>query len=196
VIRLSLPAAIALCVAVLAGCASSPQSVFYTLSVAAPPASPPPAAPITVLIGAVSVPELVDRPQIVVSAGANTVDIDEFARWADPLKSQIPRVIRADLAQQLNSSRVSASPIGVDPAAAYRVQIDVQRFDAALGDAATVDVLWSVSPPGKGSRVDGRSTVREPCTGPGFDAVVAAYSQALGAVSQDIAAAIRSRVSP
>ena len=195
-IRLSLPAAIALCVAVLAGCASSPQSEFYTLSVAAPTASPPPAAPITVLVSAVSVPELVDRPQIVVSAGANKVDIDEFARWADPLKSQIPRVIRADLAQQLNSSRVSATPIGGDPAAAYRVQIDVQRFDAALGDAATVDVLWSVSPPGKGPRADGRSTVREPCAGPGFDAVVAAYSQALGAVSQDIAAAIRSRASP
>jgi uncharacterized protein len=196
VIRLSLPVAIALCVAALAGCAGSPKSDFYTLSVAAPPASPQPAAPITVLIGAVSVPELVDRPQIVVNAGGNKVDIDEFARWADSLKSQIPRVIRADLAQQLNGARVAASPMGGDPAAAYRVQIDVQRFEAALGDAATVEVLWSVSPPGKGQRTDGRSTVREPCAGPGFDAVVAAYSQALGAVSQDIAAAIRSRASP
>jgi uncharacterized lipoprotein YmbA len=86
--------------------------------------------------------------------------------------------------------------MGGDPAAAYRVQIDVPRFEAALGDAATVEVLWSVSPPGKGLRAEGRSTVREPCAGPGFDAVVAAYSQALGAVSQDIASAIRSRASP
>ncbi|MGA3252097.1 MAG: ABC-type transport auxiliary lipoprotein family protein, partial [Paraburkholderia sp.] len=54
------------------------------------PGEPPPAAPITVLIGVVSVPELVDRPQIVVNAGDNKVDIDEFARWADSLKSQIP----------------------------------------------------------------------------------------------------------
>ncbi len=194
--RLTLPAAIALCVAALAGCAGSPTSDFYTLSPVVPPASPPPAAPITVLIGAVSVPELVDRPQMVVNTGDNKVDIDEFARWADSLKSQIPRVIRADLAQQLNSSRVSASPMDGDPAAAYRVRIDVQRFEATLGDAATVDVLWSVSPPGKGQATDGRSTVREPCTGPGFDAVVAAYSKALGAVSQDIAAAIRPRASP
>ena len=148
------------------------------------------------LIGVVSVPELVDRPQIVVNAGDNKVDIDEFARWADSLKSQIPRVIRADLAQQLNGARVAASPMGGDPAAAYRVQIDVPRFEAALGDAATVEVLWSVSPSGKGLRAEGRSTVRKPCAGPGFDAVVAAYSQALGAVSQDIASAIRSRASP
>lgn len=194
--RLTLLVTVAACVAALAGCASSPKSDFYTLSPTAPPASLPPAAPITVLMGAVSVPELIDRPQIVVNTGDNKVDIDEFARWADSLKSQISRVIRADLAQQLNGARVSASPMGGDPTAAYRVQVDVQRFEAALGDAATVEVLWSVSPPGKGQRMDGRSTVREPCAGPGFDAVVAAYSQALGAVSQDIAAAIRSKASP
>jgi uncharacterized lipoprotein YmbA len=196
VIRLSLPVAIALGVAALAGCASSPKSDFYTLSPDAPPASQPPPVPITVLIGTVSVPELVDRPQIVVNAGKNKVDIDEYARWADSLKSQIPRVMRADLAQQLNSSRVAANAMGGDAAAAYRVQIDVQRFEAARGDAVTVDVLWSVSPPGKGPRADGRSSIREPCAGPGVDAVVAAYSRALGAVSQDIAAAIRQRASP
>ncbi|MFM0165806.1 hypothetical protein SAMN05444172_6473 [Burkholderia sp. GAS332] len=189
--RSSLTIAVALALAALCGCASSPKSDFYTLSAAAPQTGNPPGAPIAVVIGAVTVPELVDRPQIVVRSGDNTVDIDEFARWADPLKSQIPRVIGADLGQLLNSVMVSTYPMGVDTASAYRVQLDIQRFDAALGDAVTVDVLWSVTPPGKKPPLSGRSTVHEPCTGAGFDGVVAAYSRALGTVSRDIATAIR-----
>ncbi|MGB8419404.1 PqiC family protein [Paraburkholderia sp.] len=189
--RSSLTIAVALALAALCGCASSPKSDFYTLGAAAPQTGNPPGAPIAVVIGAVTVPELVDRPQIVVRSGDNTVDIDEFARWADPLKSQIPRVIGADLGQLLNSVMVSTYPMGVDTASAYRVQLDIQRFDAALGDAVTVDVLWSVTPPGKKPSLSGRSTVHEPCTGAGFDGVVAAYSRALGTVSRDIATAIR-----
>ncbi|MGF6901412.1 PqiC family protein [Paraburkholderia sp. GAS348] len=189
--RRSLPIAMAVALAALCGCASSPKSEFYTLSPQAPQASAPAAAPITVLIGVVTVPELVDRPQIVVRSSDSKVEIDEFARWADPLKTQIPNVIRADLARLLDSAYVSTRPIGVDPASAYRVQLDVQRFDGALGDAATVDVLWSVSPPGKGSPRSGRSTVQEHCAGAGYDALVAAYSRALVAVSRDISASIR-----
>ena len=82
------------------------------MSAEAPRESVTPGSPITVVIGAVTVPELVDRPQIVVRAGTNHVAIDEFARWAEPLKSQIPRVFVADLSQLLNSPRVSTSPIG------------------------------------------------------------------------------------
>ncbi|NPT61126.1 PqiC family protein [Paraburkholderia elongata] len=188
--RLSLLLAIALAVATLAGCAS-PKADFYTLSAEAPGDSARPATPVTVLIGAVSVPELVDRPQIVVRAGANQVTMNEFARWADSLKSQIPRVIAADVAQDLNSPRVSAYPMAGDQAAVYRVQIDVQRFDATLGDAVTVDALWSVSSPGKRAPLSGRSTVREPCSGAGYDALVAAYSRAFATISRDIATAIR-----
>ncbi|WP_353760415.1 PqiC family protein [Paraburkholderia sp.] len=193
--RLSLPFAIALTVAALAGCAS-PKATFYTLSPQASGESTNPATPVTVVVGPVTVPELVDRPQIVVRAGANQVTIDEFARWADSLKSQIPRVIAADLAQELNSPRVSAYPMAGDPAAAWRVQIDVQRLDATPGDAVTVDALWSVSPPGKRAPLSGRSTVREPSAGAGYDALVAACSRAFATVSRDISTSIRSAASP
>lgn len=192
--RQSLPLVITLAVAILAGCATK-KSDFYTLSPQTPGESARPASTVAVAVGAVTVPELVDRPQIVSRAGANQVNINEFARWAEPLKSQIPRVVAADLAQMLNSPRVSAYPIAGD-AAAYRVRIDIQRFDATLGDAVTVDALWSVSPPGKSSPLTGRSTVREPFSSADYDALVAAYSRALATVSRDIAAGIGSAPAP
>jgi uncharacterized lipoprotein YmbA len=187
--RTLLDLAIALVFAVLAGCASQ-QSTFYTLKPEMSGEPVHPATSIAVTVGLVTVPELIDRPQIVVFEGANQVHINEFARWAEPLKSQIPRVVAADLAALLNTPRVSTSPIAEEQGMVYRVRIDVQRFDATLGDAATVDAVWSVSPPGKGALLAGRSTVREPCTGEGYDALVAAYSRALATLSRDIASRI------
>ena len=188
--RLSLCLAVALTMITLVGCASS-KSEFYTLSAEAPRESVNRGSPVTVVVGAVTVPELVNRPQIVVRAGTNHVTIDEFARWADPLKSQIPRVFVADLSQLLNSPRVSTLPIGGDAAAAWRVRIDVQSFDASLGDTASVDVLWSVLPPGNAPPITGRTIASEPCAGAGYDAVVVAWSKALATVSRAIAAGIR-----
>jgi uncharacterized lipoprotein YmbA len=186
--RLSLCLAVAL---TMAGCARSPNADFYTLSAEAPRESVSHGSPVIVVIGVVTVPELVDRPQIVVRAGTNHVTIDEFARWAEPLKSQIPRVFVADLSQLLNSPRVSTLPIGGDAAAAWRVRIDVQSFDASLGDTASVDVLWSVLPPGNAPPITGRTIASEPCAGAGYDAVVVAWSRALATVSRAIAAGIR-----
>jgi uncharacterized lipoprotein YmbA len=186
---------------VLSGCGSSPKSTFYTLSSGVAPESAPAAVPLNVVIGPVTVPEMVDRPQLVVRAAANQVTINEFARWAEPLKSEIPRVIADNLGQLLNGARVSTYPQGGNSDADYQVLVEVQRFDSALGDAATVVVLWTVRPPKGGDPKTGRSVAREPVQAKDkakdtdkekdYDALVAAHSRALAAVSRDIAEVIR-----
>lgn len=184
--------AAALGVAVLGGCATSPQAAFYTLSPERPrEAVGTGGASLAVAIELVAVPEMVDRPQLVLRVNDTQVRIDEFARWAEPLKRQIANVIAADLAQLLPDAHVSSYPQWADRMAAYQVSLDVQGFDSAPGDAAAVSVLWLVRPPRQGTPVSGRSVVREPAGGPGYDALVAAHSRALAAVSRDIAAAIR-----
>lgn len=175
----------------LAGCGSSPKSAFYTLSSGAAPQQEPGAAPFSVAIGAVTVPDMVDRPQLVTRAAANQVTINEFARWAEPLKSEIPRVIADNLTQLLNGARVTTYPQSGNTETDYRVAIEVRRFDSALGDAAMVEVLWTVRPPKNGAPKAGRSVVREPVQGKDYDALVAAHGRALAAVSADIANAIR-----
>ncbi len=181
---------LALAMAVLAGCGTSPKVNFYTLSSGAASERPEARATYVVAIGPVTVPDVVDRPQFVTSAGANQVTIDEFARWAEPLRSQIPRIIAADLTQLLGGAYVFAYPQSdnVDPD--YKVLIDVQRFDSVPGDAATVEVLWTVRPKG-GALKTGRAVAREPAGGAGYDALVAAHGRALAAISRDIAGAIR-----
>ena len=68
--------------------------------------------------------------------------------------------------------------------------LDVQQFESALGQSATVEINWQVRSP-KGEPTTGRSFVREPTGGTTYGELVAAHSRALALVSRDIAAAIR-----
>ena len=138
----------------------------------------------------VTVPDIVDRPQFVVRVSDNEVKLDEFARWADPLKSQIPRVIAGDLAVLLPGARVSVYPQHADAAASYCVRVELQRFEGAPGDGATIEAIWTVTPPR--ARLNQRAqTCARATSGPGYQALAAVYSSALGGVSRDIAAAIQ-----
>jgi uncharacterized lipoprotein YmbA len=174
----------------LAGCASTPARL-YTLSAAATTAAgqqDPNLSKLAISVGPVSIPAIVDLQQIVVRSGANQVSLDEFNRWASPLRNNISLVVAANLSSILGTSRTSA---GFSPDADYRVAIDIQAFDSALGDAATLSALWTVRRVKDGKTETGRTLDRESFSEKSYGALAAAHSQALNRLSVDIAEAIR-----
>lgn len=185
-----LTAIAALCIfaGLAAGCASSPVTRFYTLSAAAAPVAT--SSQLSVVVGPVSVPAVVDRPQIVVSTGPNQVRLDEFNQWASPLQNNIARVVAENLVAMLGTPRVIlfSQPLGVG--ADYRAAIEVQRFESAPGEAATLDTVWTVSRIKDGKSQTGRTTVREVASDRGYDALAAAHSRGLARLSRDIADAV------
>jgi uncharacterized lipoprotein YmbA len=68
----------------------------------------------------------------------------------------------------------------------------VQTFQSVPGDSATLNATWIVRRIKDGKTQAGRTAVREPSSGMGYDALVAAHSRALARLSQDIADGIRS----
>jgi uncharacterized lipoprotein YmbA len=180
----------------VAGCAGSPPQSFYTLGAKTAPAPRQSAATYSIAIDPASVPAIVDRPQIVLDTGPNQIALAEQSRWAEPLKESIPRVMADDLAQLLPEAEVFANPHGTVSDPDYRVRLDVQRFASSQGEAATVDILWSVSIRQDGTQEIGRSFKREPAQGGGFAALAAAHERALAAVSRDIAAAVKKNLKP
>jgi uncharacterized lipoprotein YmbA len=74
-----------------AGACRSPASSFYRLKPDATLTTMDTAVPLYVVVNPVTIPALVDRPQIVVSLPGNQVWPDEFQRWAEPLKGNIQR---------------------------------------------------------------------------------------------------------
>jgi uncharacterized lipoprotein YmbA len=180
--------------AVLAGCGSVPRENLYTLDAVAVPerASTANSVPgFAVIVDAATVPELVDRPQFVVSVGESRVSILEQQRWAAPLKTQISRTVAMNLARLLGTTRVSTNPQAGGSDTDYRVTLDVQRFEARPGDAVVMEVLWSVRRGNAAEAKTGRSAVQEKIGPDGYDALVAAHNRALATISREIAAAIK-----
>src|SRR5215210_1039873 len=173
-----------LCVLIFAtGCGTPPQERFFTLASDRPsPASFTSAsAAFVVMVGPVTVPDVVDRPQLVLRTSPSRVEIAEQARWAAPLKNEIARVVADHLAQLLQGSRTATSAERASGTPDYRVLIDVQRFESTPQEGATVQAAWTVRNR-DGSALNGRSLVSEPAAA-GYDALVAAHSRALATVS-------------
>lgn len=181
---------IILVIVAAAGCGASTPSRFYQLASTARPTDAS-ATRYAVLVGPVTIPAAVDRPQFVVQVAPNRVEIDEFNRWVAPLGDGIARVVAGDLAAELGTPDVAVAPL-VSFVPTHRVTIDVQRFDSVAGEAVVIEAVWTVRATAKGAPVRaGRTNVREAVEGPGFDALAAAHSRALARVSADVAAAIR-----
>jgi len=178
--------------ALLAGCVSTPESRFFTLSTLSAGTNHTAASStLSVVVGPVSVPAAVDRPQIVISTGPNQVRVDDFNRWASPLQSNISRVVADNLVTMLGTPRVTVFPQTLSANADYQAAVEVQSFGSALGEAATLDAVWTVRRVKDGKLQMGRTTVREPAPERGYEALAAAHSRAVARLSQDIAGAVR-----
>lgn len=172
------------------GCARSPIVTFYTMSALATETASATTAPRGIAVGPVTVPDLVDRPQLVTRISANKVNILESHRWAEPLKSEIPRLLAENLARLMRPARVSTYDQSASRTADYRVVVDIQRFESVPGEGVTIEALWSVRREADGMVEKGQSLAREPADGTGYEALVTAHGRALATISKDMARAL------
>jgi uncharacterized lipoprotein YmbA len=182
---------VTLCVLVLfvTGCASTPAARYYTLSAASAPAAA--SSDLSVVVGPVSVPDEVDRPQLVVRTGPNQMRVDEFNLWASPLQSNISRVVAENLVVLLGTPHVTLFPQTLSVNADYRVAVEVQRFQSTLGQSAILDAVWTVRRMSNGKSKTGRTDVREMVQENSYEVLAASHSRAVARLSQDIATAVQ-----
>lgn len=183
-----------LCVStmLLAGCLSVPTEHFYTLlDTPSVPGGGATSDTPGIAIVSVTLPETVDRAELVVRIGPNRVLVMENRLWAESLRSAIPRVIAVDLSKLLGGATVSVRSDNASRDATYLVSIDLTRFDSVLNEAATIEALWSVRTVAGGAAKSGKSAYRVPVKGGGFDELVAAQALALASLGSEIAAQIK-----
>ncbi len=187
---------------ILAGCAGggTPET-FYALNdggaVQATPttraAAAGPSLP-GVVISAVTVPELIDRPQIVTRDNAQRVVVSEQNLWAEPLRSGVARILATRLARELaeagRPAQVAAYPQTSIAAPAIRITVDIVRFDAVPNGEAVVDALWSVRRVADATVRTGHTVASVPIDGTSYDAIVRSWNGAMRTVDHDIAAMV------
>ncbi len=125
-----------LSVGLIAGCGSAPKNRYFILS--AVPADLPVAAttsPVAIPQAEVHLPGLLDRAQIVVRTGPQSVDILEFDRWGEPLDQMVSRVLNDDL-----QSRWAAG--AALQAAAQPVSVTISQFIVDQRGTAVLTGHW------------------------------------------------------
>ena len=152
-------------------------------------------------IAAVTIIEVVDRPQLVIKLAPNQVQILEQQRWAEPLKNEIGRVVAKNFSTLLNTHHVTYYPTGsintklVANLVAYKVLLNVQQFESSLGSNATVTVNYTVRKLTDNQVSSDTITNTQQITGKNYADLVEAHSRALGIISHEIAKAIVSMTS-
>jgi uncharacterized lipoprotein YmbA len=165
---------------------------FFVLSATANPAATSErTTDLRLSVGRVLLPDLLNRPQIVTRTGENQVRLADFAQWAEPLETSLPRVISEDLARLTGTDQVSVhpwpSPMKID----LRVEIAVLQFEGNRDGEVSLVARWRwVRADGSEAHPLQLSSHLESAADRSTEALVAAMNRALGSLSRDIAAAI------
>jgi len=183
-----------LSVVCLSACAGkSASSTFYVLS-SLPQPTLNAAEGTTIGVFPVAMPEYLDRPQIVTRVSENEIRLDEFSRWAEPLKESFTRALVQNLSSLLNTAKIIKTTGGTGIPVALQVGAEVVQFDGILGGDVILIVKWGLFEAEDKKLISAkRSYFKEPTGAATYEAFVAAQSRAVAALSREIAEAIKAR---
>ncbi len=141
---------LALSLTILAACGfgrTSDPARFYAITTPDVSQVRGPEKPVNVVIENVSVPQSVDRPQIVIKEqNSNMMTVSEFDRWIEGLNTALPVAISENI--NIYAKNINARP-GRNAAfannAKYIVSVDFVRFETELGGDIAISAWWTVS---------------------------------------------------
>ena len=177
----------------LSGCGGSSQRVeFYTLNpltdMQAKANSPAADQKLSIGVGPVEIPEMLDRPQIVTRSGPNKLNVDEFNRWAGRLDKNLAGVLAENISLLLATDQVAVYPWQTDFKPRYRVALKIRYFEGQWGKDVILEAIWSVSSQqSQQTHIKRKSVINESLTPePDYAALVAAHSRAIAQLSREI----------
>lgn len=179
----------------LTGCARTATTAYYQLT-AVPlerlEAVVPQPTSAVIGIGPITLPEYLDRPQIVSRQSTHRLQISDRHRWAEPLGDNIARVLQENLARTNGSERVILHPWSPSLSVDLQIPIEILFFEADDGDVRFA-ALWTLQDrAGKVLLSQRRSSHRIEVAKPSdYDRQAAALSEALARFSAEIATALR-----
>jgi uncharacterized lipoprotein YmbA len=192
----------------LGGCAEDAPTRFYVLSNMGEETAAIPGKGIAVGVGPITIPQYLNRPQIVTRISSNQLALAEFDQWGGDLNDNVTRALAVDLSSLLKTDRVSLYPWGDEVPIEYQVTVNLTNFEEDVDGSSLLSVFWTIVNP-KNNKVmlmrrssyrDTGATTEAGASGDAgtgrvtaarsYDAFAAAMSRNLEALSRDIAVAI------
>ncbi|HEX8479303.1 MAG TPA: PqiC family protein [Telluria sp.] len=174
----------------LAAC-SSPPVHYHTLLAPTMGNAPGQAAAFAIDVLPVGIPAGLDQQQLVVRDGASGLVVQDGERWSGPYADEIRTALAAQLASSLQTRDVTG--LGRAPGQpVMRIQVQVRRFDAWVGDKVQFEGTWRLG------YADGDLNARWLCSSRlevpapgGYPQLVQAQQRALASLAAEIAHSAR-----
>ena len=181
----------------LNGCAVSTPASFYMLhaiqntdsSVGSTRAE----SGLSVGVGPITIPDYLQRPQMVTRPTASALEFSEYHQWGEALEKNLSRVLVENLSILLPSERVFDYPWQAGLPIEFQVVVDVLHLEKMPDNSVLLDARWQVrGGGGEKTLVTNRSKWTIPLPSPGFESIASAESRAVEALSREIARELKS----
>lgn len=167
---------------------TSPPTRFYALEAGSSVVHVTARPDLSIGLGPVTLPESLDRPQILVRPEPYRRELAEFDHWAGSLRENLTRVLAIRLGKLLGSQRVFLYPWPRFRHVDLQVQIEIWRFEGRLGGEAELVGNWTLLDE-TGERVLHLDPIalRRPVPGSEYRDLVAAMSDLVSQLAEHIA---------
>ena len=146
--------------------------------------------PSILAVDLVRFPEYLNQPQIVSRESDNKLHMEEFHRWAEPLKDNFERTLKENLSILTPDDRFLIIPWKAAVQIDYEVAVEVIRFDGKLGGDAFLTAAWAILDEGGKEVLRARKSTFNKGAGHDYESLVRAMSSTLIELSREIAAAL------
>jgi uncharacterized lipoprotein YmbA len=146
----------------------------------------------TLGVGPVVLPGYLDRLQIVRRSGENQLVFSSTGVWAEPLERNVQGVVSTNLARLLGDVEIVPFPSFTAISIDRQISITFLRFGGDEHNSVSLDARWTIQRRTDKAPADAREShiVRQASDG-STASLVAAMSEAVGALSQEIAGKLR-----
>ena len=183
-----------LCGTLIVGCTHSPVPHYYVLSAATSTQVQSARNGPRIGLGPVTLPDYLDRPQIVTRVAGSRLELSNAHRWAEPLTASFKRALLTNLERELPNSAIVVHPWRSSLTISRQVQIEITRFDRDADGAFHLSARWSVSQAGvSDTAATQRSDIEIPLSAKAddYDTMVGAANGAVAALAATIAAQLQ-----
>jgi hypothetical protein len=146
------------------------------------------------VVGPLTLPEYLDRRQIVSRSGKNRVVLAEFDQWSSSLDDELTGLLVANISENLIFQHIAvmSGKFSVIPNTGkmYRIPVKIVHFHGSRGGSVVLNAFWGAVENQNGHDkylFTQESTITETVTGNSYEALVAAMGRAAGKLAMEIA---------
>ncbi len=149
---------------------------------------------IAIGVGPITLPNYLDRPQIITGVSQSQLSLADFHHWAEPLQHNMGRVLSENLSGLIPTNRIAVYPWR-HFRADYQIEIDVVRMYSDAYGKISLIATWRIIKNDNGKLISlNKSNLNVSVDAGDFDQIVNGHSRLLADLSREIAVAINNFV--